>query len=633
MFVLGTAGHVDHGKSTLVEAITGINPDRLKEEQERQMTIDLGFAWFTLPSGKDVGIVDVPGHRDFIKNMLAGVGGIDAVLLVVAADEGIMPQTKEHLAILDVLGVSNGVVAITKCDQIKDAEWLQLIESDIKELLESTALSSAEVVKVSAFTRQGLDDLLLALDNLLENQPPKKDINKPRLPIDRVFSIKGFGTVVTGTLLDGKLTVGDDVEILPSGIRGRIRGLQTHKQAEEVAIPGSRTAVNITGVDTAQIQRGNVLVKSGTYQISKRIDAQVRMLADAAASISHNNKFRFFHGADEFLARVRVIGKNEILRGESGFAQLELDHPAVIQRGDRFILRRPSPPATIGGGEVLDAYPKSRYKRFQPSIQERFETLMAGSEKEILLDFIDTHSPINFIEATQLSGFTEEEMKEMIEILLTEEQIYSIGSSPNDFSKNPFFISRKAVERAKAKILSLINTYHLENPIGFGLEKPVIAAKSSLAKILMEKGMNELLDDGMIIERNGHFSDQKHRINLTEKQKKSVAALIEVFEKNPYMPPSKRECLELVGPSVFQLLIDQGKLLELGSGVILRKEEFDQMREYLIDLLRKKTEISLAELRDHFQTSRKYALAFLEKMDAENVTERRGDVRVMKNTR
>src|SRR4030067_3038376 len=278
MHVIGTAGHVDHGKSTLVQILTGTHPDRLKEEREREMTIDLGFAWLTLPTGEEVGIVDVPGHRDFIENMLAGIGGIDAALFVIAADEGIMPQTKEHLAILDILQVQGGVIALTKVDLMSDLEWLDLVEDDIPSVLLNTVLEKAPIVRVSSRTHQGIAELLKSLSDCLIDRPPRPDLGRPRLPVDRVFTMPGFGTVITGTLSDGSLHTGDEVEILPAGLPTRIRGLQTHKRKQDTAVPGSRTAVNITGIDVDRVKRGDVIIFPGSYQTSQRIDVRFRLL-------------------------------------------------------------------------------------------------------------------------------------------------------------------------------------------------------------------------------------------------------------------------------------------------------------------------------------------------------------------
>ena len=363
MHVVGTAGHVDHGKSTLIAALTGVHPDRLREEREREMTIDLGFGWLPLPNGETVGIVDVPGHRDFIENMLAGVGGIDAALFVVAADEGVMPQTREHLAILDLLQIERGIVVLTKIDLAPDTDWLDLVEADVRDALKDTVLAEAPFIRVSARAGVGLDELKAALSAILEETPSRPDLGRPRLPVDRVFTMPGFGTVVTGTLVDGSLRVGDELEILPSGLRGRVRGLQTHRQKEDQATPGSRTAVNVSGLDVDQIQRGEVLTHPRQYHASQRLDVQFRMVRDASSALKHGTEVKLFIGASEVVGQARILGDDQLTPGEDGFLQLELRDPVVAVRGDRYILRRPSPSETLGGGVVLDADPRVRHRR------------------------------------------------------------------------------------------------------------------------------------------------------------------------------------------------------------------------------------------------------------------------------
>ncbi|MCB0125670.1 MAG: selenocysteine-specific translation elongation factor, partial [Caldilineaceae bacterium] len=393
MRVIGTAGHVDHGKSTLVRALSGIDPDRLQEEKKRGMTIDLGFAWIELPvptaDGQSqlepVGIVDVPGHIDFIKNMLAGVGGIDAAMLIIAADEGVMPQTREHLAILDLLAVPAGLVALTKVDLIDDPEWLELVELDIAALLEPTSLADAPIVPVSATTGKGLIDLRATLSSLLGQLAPRRNRARPRLPVDRVFSLSGFGTVVTGTLLDGQVAVGDAVELLPAGHSARIRGLQTHKQQVQEGQPGSRLAINLSGIDTDQINRGDVVAKPDTLHSTLLIDVHFRLLADAPRALLHNQRVDFFCGAAEIPATVRLLGIESLEPGQEGWLQLRLQRPAVVVSGDHYILRQPSPSATLGGGIVLSPHPRRRWRRFDPKVLARLATLAKGAPDEILL--------------------------------------------------------------------------------------------------------------------------------------------------------------------------------------------------------------------------------------------------------
>ncbi|MHB8749757.1 MAG: selenocysteine-specific translation elongation factor, partial [Aggregatilineales bacterium] len=387
--MVGTAGHVDHGKSTLVRALTGIDPDRLKEEQARQMTIDLGFAHFTLPDGQVVSLIDVPGHRDFIENMLAGVGGIDAALFVVAADEGAMPQTREHLAILDLLRIPAGVVALTKADLIDDPDWFDLLRLDLSELFAGTILENAPIVPVSALLGTGLDVLQVALSTALASALPRPDHGTPRLWLDRVFTISGFGTVATGTLLDGQLTIGQEVELQPSGLRARIRGLQAHGQPTEIALPGSRTAVNLAGVSRQDIRRGDLLTLPGLVQPTTLIDVSYRHLPTAARPLKHNAQVKLFCGSAERLARLRVLAADALKPGESGWLQLHVTEPLPVTKGDRFILRVPSPSETIGGGIVIDPQPGMRWRRFRPELIARFETLARGDPAALIRDAID----------------------------------------------------------------------------------------------------------------------------------------------------------------------------------------------------------------------------------------------------
>ncbi|MDP9245919.1 MAG: selenocysteine-specific translation elongation factor, partial [Chloroflexota bacterium] len=351
--VVGTAGHVDHGKSTLIRALTGIDPDRLHEERERGMTIDLGFAWLTLPGGADVGIVDVPGHQDFIRNMLAGIGGIDAVILVIAADEGVMPQTREHLAILQLLGIERGVVALTKRDLVDD-DWAALVRTDVRGALAGTPLAGAPMVDVSATTRRGLDELVASLESVLGAAPPRRDLARPRLPIDRAFTMTGFGTVVTGTLVDGTLRVGDEIELMPGGLRGRIRGLQTHRQAIDAARPGSRVAANVTGIEKEAVDRGMVLAHPGTIAPTSVIATRLELLRDVSGPLEHDDTVRVHAGTAEAIARASVLELGAIEAGGHAWVQLRLATPLAVAVGDRLVVRRPSPSETLGGGAVAD---------------------------------------------------------------------------------------------------------------------------------------------------------------------------------------------------------------------------------------------------------------------------------------
>ena len=360
MFVLGTAGHIDHGKSVLVHALTGIDPDRLREEKERGMTIDLGFAWLVLPSGRDVGIVDVPGHERFVKNMLAGVGGIDLALLIVAANEGVMPQTKEHLAILDLLEVKKCIAVITKKDLVDD-ELLSLVRMEIEELISSTAISGAPIIAVSAVTGEGLTELVAAIDELLDTTESRQDLGRPRLPIDRVFTMAGSGTVVTGTLFDGILSVGQEVEVVPSGLKSRIRGLQTHKSRIDTTSPGSRVAVNLVGINTSQLQRGDVVTRPGWLKPTKMVTAKISLISYLQRPLKHGATVSFHTGSAETVAKVRLLEGDTLQPGGSTWAQLSLDRPIAVIKGDHYIVR--SPMETLGGGDIVDTQAR-RLRRF-----------------------------------------------------------------------------------------------------------------------------------------------------------------------------------------------------------------------------------------------------------------------------
>src|SRR5215213_4729159 len=481
MRVIGTAGHVDHGKSTLIAALTGTHPDRLKEEQAREMTIELGFGWLTLPNGEEVGIVDVPGHRDFIENMLSGIGGIDAALLVIAADEGVMPQTKEHLAILDLLQIPAGMIVLTKTDLAPDEAWLDLVESDIRLAVADTVLANAPIVRVSAKTKSGLESLVTRLQSLLETKPPRPDLNRPRLPIDRVFTISGFGTVVTGTLSDGHLSVGDEVEILPSGQKGRIRGLQTHKKKEDAALPGSRTAVNISGVETELIRRGEVVVHPDQYQATRRIDARLRLLKEISSPIKHNSEVKFFVGASETIANLRLLGTEELAAGEEGWIQLELREPVVAVRGDRFILRRPSPGETLGGGVIIDHQPKGRHKRFDETVLKSLEAYSQGTPAEILLEAALTLNIATIKDVVARSRLEAIDAENALSELLAAGSLMPLENGTPGITGNLLVIPFPHWNALHENVLQAVEDYHRNYPLRRGIPREELKSRLKLS--------------------------------------------------------------------------------------------------------------------------------------------------------
>ncbi len=639
MRVLGTAGHVDHGKSTLVRALSGIDPDRLKEEKARGMTIDLGFAWITLPAGPNgapeaVGIVDVPGHIDFIKNMLAGVGGIDAVLLVIAADEGVMPQTREHLAILDFLAVPAGVVALTKADLVDDPDWLELVELDTAALLEPTHLAHAPIVRVSAQSGAGLDALRAALAAVLRDLPPRRNRARPRLPVDRVFTRSGFGTVVTGTLLDGTLGVGDAVELLPGGLPARVRALQTHKQPVEQGQPGSRLAINLGGVDAAQVHRGDVVARPGTLRPTALIDARVRLLADAPAPLRHNAAVDFFSGASETPARARVLGSETIAAGQEGWLQLRLERPVALAAGDRYILRLPSPSMTLGGGTVLSAHPARRWKRFDPAVLRRFETLARGAPDELLLAAL-ARTP--FGTAAALAAESDLEPAVAADTLAELERSGALLalSAGND----RLLLALETWERIRATLRAALAAYHAENPLRRGMPRSEVRSRlaallprDALAPRLFALILERAAAEGIVAQDETAVWQAGFRVALSPQEQAAVDRTLAAFAAAPAAPPNPGDTLALLGnrADLFEMLLEQGTLVRIGGDVLFHGEELERLSARVQEHLRAQGQITLAEARDLLQTSRKYVQALLEEMDARRITRREGDLRVLR---
>jgi selenocysteine-specific elongation factor len=630
MRVIGTAGHVDHGKSTLIAALTGTHPDHLKEEQAREMTIELGFGWLTLPNGEEVGIVDVPGHRDFIENMLAGIGGIDAALLVIAADEGVMPQTKEHLAILDLLQIPAGLIVLTKTDLAPDPGWLDLLEMDIRAAVSETVLHNAPIVRVSAKTKIGLDTLITALSKILEEKPERLDLNRPRLPIDRVFSMSGFGTIVTGTLSDGHLTVGDEIEILPSGLKGRIRGLQTHKKKEETAMLGSRTAVNISGINTELIQRGEVVVHPNQYQTTRRVDARFRLLKDASSSTKHGDEVKFFTGASETMATLRLLGTEELTPGEEGWIQLELRDPVVTVRGDKYILRRPSPSETLGGGVIIDHQPKGRHKRFDEGTLKSLKSLTQGSPADILFEATLALNAAPLKEMVTKSRLDSSMAQNALDELIQNGRLILLEEGEAKTTSDLLVIALPHWNTLNRKISETIQAYHQQFPLRRGIPRGELKSKLKLPPRIFNTIINKLIADHLITDHSVWLAKAGHEIRFTTAEQAQVQSLMRKFELNPNSAPSVKECQSEVGEEVLNALIELKELVAVSSDVIFRKSDYDEMVIKLRAAIQQKGQITLAEVRDLFNTTRKYAQALLEHLDSIGFTIREGDFRKLK---
>ncbi|MDA1215311.1 MAG: selenocysteine-specific translation elongation factor [Chloroflexi bacterium] len=618
MYVIGTAGHVDHGKSTLIQALTGIDPDRLREEKERGMTIDLGFAWITLPSGREVSIVDVPGHERFIKNMLAGVGGIDLAMLVVAADESVMPQTREHQAILDLLQVKRGLAVITKSDLV-DREMLELVQLEVEEVLAGTSMKGSPVLPVSATTGQGLNELLAAVDAALDATEERRDVGRPRLAVDRVFTMSGFGTVVTGTLIDGTLRLGQEVELLPSGVRGRVRGLQSHRTKLEEAQPGSRVAVNLSGVSPDEIARGEVLTIPGWLRPSKAIDVRLHLLADAAKAIPHNHPVTFFAHTTDTPAKVRLLEQNALEPGEETWAQVVLDDPVPLVRGDHFVIR--SADATLGGGIVVDLHARRHRRHYAPTIQ-RLEVLAQGSPTAQLIQALEAQEPADIATLARKANISEAEGVRLAGEAVTEASVIVLGDRP--LAPTSVLYTMVGWSKLSGKALQALAAFHAQYPLRSGMPREELRTRLGFSASNFTPALQHLVNAGTVVESNAVVRLPDHQVAVSDAQRKQMDAFVAALEAQPYAPSAPALDAQLVN-----LLVDEGRVAKATDGVVFATAAYNEMLSKVQSHLEATGKITVAEVRDMFGTSRKYALSLLEHLDELKVTRRTGDERVL----
>jgi selenocysteine-specific elongation factor len=620
LYVVGTAGHVDHGKSTLVLALTGIDPDRLQEEKERGMTIDLGFAWLKLPSGREVSIVDVPGHERFIRNMLAGVGGIDLALLVVAADEGVMPQTEEHLSILELLRVKRAVVALTKRDLV-ESDWLELVLEDVGNRIARSKLAGAPIVVVSAVTGEGLPDLLATLDRSLDATPVREDLGRPRLPIDRVFTVAGFGTVVTGTLIGGKLQAGQELEVQPGGFRTRARGIQTHKRKADVALPGSRVAVNLAGLATTDLVRGQVVTLPGWLRPTIALDASIQVLP-ASRPLVHNAAVTFHTGAAESPAKVLLLEGDQLGPGASGWVQIRLASPVAVAKGDLFVLR--SSEETVGGGEVVEPHAR-RHRRRQAAVVESLTLLQKGTPEELALQAIDREARglADTSAIAQRSGLSADVVRKTVAELVGSGRLIEIGDSYASLSSWGLIVER---------LLDGLGGYHRLYPLRGGMPREELKARVGLATRLYNLALERLAAEGRIALGETTVRLAEHSPRLDAQQTRKVEHLVAEMGRDRFSPPSLADLARdfAIDGDLFGYLIETRRIVRLNDSVAFLADVYDQMVARLVEEIRGRGEISVAEVRDLFGTSRKYALALVEHLDEARVTRRVGDARVLR---
>lgn len=620
MFVFGTAGHVDHGKSTLVQALTGIDPDRLQEEKERGMTIDLGFAWLRLPGGNEVSIVDVPGHERFVNNMLAGVGGIDLAMLVVAADESVMPQTREHLAILDLLRVERGVVALTKMDLV-EKDWLGLVESDIMEALDGTVLENAPIVPVSGTNGDGLPELVSTIESLLGEISPKKDLGRPRLLVDRSFTITGFGTVVTGTLIDGALEVGQEVELAVSGRRTRIRGLQTHRQKEARAEPGTRVAANLIGVSHDEISRGEVLTTPGWLSPTMAFDVHLRVIPGALHPLRHNMFVTVHTGSSEVIARLRLLEGDRAEPGETTWAQLKLESPIAITKGDYFVIR--SNLTTLGGGNIVDPHAR-RPRRNHPATIDRLEVIERGTDREVLVKTIEMSEPSEFNDVVNRANLSLSVAEKELSSMAAEGLVLTLGN--RNVGPGARFYTAGGWSALAEKVHKALSSYHEQFPLRQGAPKEELRSRLSLSPQIFSDALPMLSDSGVSEEHGSVVRLPSHKPTLSDGQKKSVDAYLKLLNSNPFSPPTDG----YIDTEVLALLDKEGQVVKVSETVVFSATAYWKMVDRISSHIREHGDITVADVRDLFRTSRKYSLALMDYLDHQRVTRRVGDARVLR---
>ena len=622
--ILGTAGHIDHGKTTLIKALTGRETDNLKEEKQRGISINLGFTYFDLPSKKRVGIVDVPGHEKFIKNMLAGACGIDIVLLVIAADEGVMPQTIEHLDILNYLDVKKGIIVLTKCDLV-DEEFIELVKDDVREKTKGLFIEGAPIVEVDSVSRRGLDKLVQKIDEISEDIEEKKTDAPSRMSIDRVFSLKGFGTIVTGTLIEGKISVDDEMTIYPSEKKVKVRNLQVHGCDVKTAYAGQRTAINLSNIKVSEIQRGDVIAQTGSVEESMMIDVNISLVEHCKKSLKHWDRIRVFHGTKQILCRIVPLNEDEIQYGESGYAQLRLEEKIVAKKGDRFIIRSYSPMDTIGGGVIIDTAPK-KHKIYDESVIEALKIKEKGELRDILEEYLKLNLS-NYITLKELVSYTgekEEYVKEGLNALIDENKVFCV---------NKYYLHISHYQKLKEKVIEILTKYHKQYRLRNGILKEELRSKvdNSLKVKDMDVILNKMAEEKDIKVQDNLVSNYDFEVKFNQKQlsiKKEIEdksrknGLNSLMTKDDICNKNKfyEEVLEALTGETIQKLDD---------AYYIDKKVYENVKKDLLEYLNKNKEITVAQFRDITKSNRKISIVMLEHFDRNRITKRVEDKRIL----
>jgi len=630
--VLGTAGHIDHGKTTLVKALTGINTDRLKEEQLRGITIELGFAWLDLPGGLRIGIVDVPGHEKFVKNMVAGATGIDVVAMVIAADEGVMPQTREHMEICQLLGVKYGFVVLTKTDLVDD-EWLELVTDDIKKFVKDTFLDGALILPVSAVTGKGIPEFIKTLDELSPKIPGRSSSGLFRLPVDRVFTMKGFGTVITGTLISGKIEVGETIMIYPSGVTSKVRGIQVHNESVNEAVAGMRTAINFQGLDKTSVDRGEVVSTPGALIPGYMLDVSLNLLKSNRKPVKNRTRVRFHTGTSEILGNLVLLDREELLPGEDTVAQIRLDSTTAVVKDDRFVLRSFSPVRTIAGGQILNPVPR-KHKRFKPEVTEALKNLSTLPAEELVGYYIaeSGYMGVSFSDLKVMTNITEKNLDGSLQNLLSKKKIVLIDK------ENRIYLHQADIDNLKKEMHDFIDAYHKSNPLKAGMPKEEL--KSKLPDFLNPKLfiliINQMIKDKKIALDEDMVRLEGHKVSLGEDQSSIKTKIIKAYKESGLTPPYFKELVQehKIDPArakdVLMLLVDEGVVTKIKEDLYYHSDNLNDIKDKMIDFLKKNSEMSAPQFKDMAGASRKFLIPLLEYFDSKNLTIRIGDIRKLR---
>ena len=628
--VLGTAGHIDHGKTTLIKALTGIETDRLKEEKARGITIELGFAYLDLPGGERLGIVDVPGHEKFVKNMVAGAAGIDLVALVIAADEGVMPQTREHLDICKLLGVQHGLIVLTKIDMV-DEEWLELVTEDVAEYVEGTFLEDAPIIPVSGVSGQGIPELKDALAVLVESLEEQPAEGPFRLPVDRVFTMKGFGTVITGTATGGQVAIGQEVSIYPRGVTAKVRGLQVHNQEVHEARRGQRTAINLQGLEKAGVERGDVLATPGSLEPSLWLDLEVNALADMARPLKHRAPIRLHTGSAEVLGRVLWLDRDELAPGDTALGQVRLEAPVAVMAGDRYVLRSYSPVHTIAGGVVLHPHP-GRHKRGRPDIMADLGTLLTGEprEKVAVHARLAGQGGLRPADLPRLVSMSPKALDNLVGDMLSKQELVRFDKEGGRMIAAP--VQQELMDQA----LEFLAAYHQANPLKAGMPREELRRRliSSEDPKLFAHLIRKLEGSQAVVAEKDLLRLPGHQVQLAGADKALRERIEKAYAEGGLAPPNLKDVIAGANPAqakqVLAVLVDEGVLVKVKQELYYDAQALADIKKRLVEFLEANQTIEAAQFKEMTALSRKYIIPLLEHFDSAMVTMRVGDHRVLR---